>query len=183
MNDEPPIFPAHIENAVRRIAELHAEHYRSISPVQRVVERTTELAGTPKFVLAITAAVVMWIAINIGLSRMGHVPFDPPPFYWLQGLITLAALYMTIIILTTQRRENRLIESRAQLTLQIAIISEQKIGKVIELLEKLRRDSPDVADRVDTEAREMIRPVDPEAILDANKEQLAAAENVSSGGE
>ena len=48
---------------------------------------------------------------------------------------------MVGLILATQRRENQLAQLREQLNLELAILSEQKTAKVIQLLEESRRDN------------------------------------------
>ena len=100
-------------------------------------------------------------------SSFRHGPFDAPPFPWLQDGGTAVALFITVLILITQRRENELAEHREQLTLELAILSEKKSAKIIELLEELRRDMPTVRQRDDAEAAEMARPADPQAVLQA----------------
>ncbi len=85
-------------------------------------------------------------------------------------MVTTAALYIAILILTTQRRENLLAEHRAQLTLEISMVSEQKMAKLIQMIEQLRRDSPLIENRLDPEAIAMSQPADPQAMLDAIKE-------------
>ncbi len=96
----------------------------------------------------------------------GRQPLDEPPFFWLQGAVTLTALYMAVFILTTQRRENKLAGLREQLTLELSILSEQKSAKIIGLLEELRRDDPSISDRSD-EMRRAFNVADPIAVLDA----------------
>ena len=78
----------------------------------------------------------------------------------------MSAFLVALLILTTQRHEDVLAERRAQLTLQIAVLAEKKIAKVIELLEEQRRDNPMLADRVDAEANSMARAADPLAHSD-----------------
>jgi uncharacterized membrane protein len=58
--------------------------------------------------------------------HIGWQPWDPPPFPWLTGAASLTALYTTILILATQRHDDELARHRAQSTLEIAILSEQK---------------------------------------------------------
>ncbi|WP_267389737.1 hypothetical protein [Sphingomonas sp. GC_Shp_3] len=72
---------------------------------------------------------------------------------------------MALLILTTQRHGEELAESRAQLTLHIAMLSERKIAKVIELLEEQRRDNLMLPSRVDHEAAEMAQASDHEVTL------------------
>ena len=77
---------------------------------------------------------------------------------------------MTVLILTTQRREDEMAGHREQLTLELAILSEQKSAKIIALLEELRRDNPMIRDRHDAEAEALSTPADPNSVLEAIKE-------------
>ena len=165
-----PILPAHIDDTVRAIARLHAEHQGEATTSQRLAERLTAGAGRPRSLMVLTVLMVGWMAVNLAVAALGHKPWDDPPFAWLQGATGVAALYMTILILVTQRREDQLASHREQLTLELGILSEQKAAKIIELLEELRRDMPHVRDRVDDEAVAMSAPADPEAVLNAIKE-------------
>ena len=79
----------------------------------------------------------------------------------------LSALLTTIIVLITQSRQGKLAEQRAQLGLQLNLLAEQKIAKLIALVEELRRDLPEVHDRHDAEATAMEQSTHPHAILDA----------------
>ena len=166
MSEETPILPAHIEDTLRAIAKLHADHRMSAGRLQRVVERSTELIGRPLFIAVLTVVVALWTGGNV-VSGIG---WDPPPFSWLQGVTGLLALYVTILILTTQRREDQLAGYREQLTLELAILGEQKSAKIIALLEEMRRDNPNLRNRVDEEAAAMSVAADPQAVLDAIKE-------------
>ena len=179
MDDDTPILPAHIEDTVRAIAQLHADHYKGASQLQRVVDRSTAAVGQPRFVGVLTAVVLGWIAFNMAAVWWGWVAIDPPPFPWLQGAVSLVALYVTVLILTTQRREDQLAQYREQLTLELAILGEQKSAKIIQLLMEMRRDATCMRNRVDHEAEAMSVPADPQSVLDAIKdsyEELAAPE-------
>jgi uncharacterized membrane protein len=167
MNSNELVLPPHIEDTVRLIAELHAEHDRQASLYQRTIERLIHQLGQPAALVVIAVIIILWIGTNIVLRQVHAVPFDRAPFGYLQGVISAAALFMTVLILTSQRHENRLAEHRAQLTLQLAMVSEQKIAKLIELVERQRFDNPQMANRIDREAEEMAQPADPAAIFQA----------------
>ena len=117
-----------------------------------------------------TAAVILGVCGNTLAPVVGLKPWDEAPFAWLQGTLGLLALYVTMLILTTQRREDQLAGCREQLTLESAILGEQKSAKIIALLEEMRRDSPTLKNRFDEEAAAMSIAVDPQAVLDAIKE-------------
>jgi uncharacterized membrane protein len=173
MPDRLPILPAHIESTVRSIAELHARHDQQTTLLQRTVHRTTAFVGRPSFIGVLTLFVVAWVLGNLAISWSGGEAWDPPPFAWLGGLLSLVALYMTVLILATQRHDDELASHREQLTLELAILSEQKSAKIIELLEELRRDSPHLPSRDDDEARAMAKPADPQSVLDAVRDTHA----------
>ena len=154
MTAETPILPAHIEDTLQAIAKLHADHRQSAGRLQRVVEQLTALIGRPRFIAALTVVVALWVGGNLLTAWTGGTPWDPPPFNWLQGGLGLLALYVTVLILTTQRREDQLAGYREQLTLELAILGEQKSAKIIALLEKMRRDSPSLRDAI-KESEEM----------------------------
>jgi uncharacterized membrane protein len=158
-----------IEDTVSAIAKIHAEHYRQAGPVQKAVAAATAALGRPGFVGVLTILVVGWIALNIGLQATGHEPPDPPPFAYLSGAVSLGALYLAAIILATQRHDDELASHREQLTVELAILSEQKAAKIIRLLEELRRSDPTQSDEMDVEAEAMATPADPQAVLDAIK--------------
>ena len=169
-NKRAPILPAHIEDTIQAIAQVHLQHHRKATSVQRTVDRMTSLVARPRFVGIMTAAFVVWIGGNLSMQLLGFAPVDPAPFSWLQDAGTLIALYITVLILITQRRENELTEHRQQLTLELAILAEQKTAKIIELLEKLRQDHPDLQNSADAQATEMSKPADPQAVLEAIRE-------------
>jgi uncharacterized membrane protein len=167
MAEAKTILPPHIESTIAAIAQLHAEHHQRATPFQRFTESLTASAGQPRFVAWLTFAVAGWILVNLLLMLLGYRPFDAPPFAWLEGAVSLAALYMTVLILSTQRRDDELASHREQLTLELAILGDQKAAKIIELLEELRRDHPEIHDRIDHDARAMSTPADPQAVFEA----------------
>jgi uncharacterized membrane protein len=170
-HDDDPDLPSHVEDTVQAVARFQASHDAAASTLQRLIERTTRRAGSPTFIALLTVLVIGWIAFNLGLIVFGHRPIDKPPFFWLQGVVALTALYMTVFILTTQRRDDKLAGLRDQLTLELSILSEQKSAKIIELLEELRRDDPHMPDRQDDHAAALAKPADPNAVLDALKDK------------
>ncbi len=168
---ETPILPAHIETTVQAIARLHADHLREAGTLQRLVETMTAWIGRPTMIAVLTVLIAAWIGANLAAQHMGATPWDAPPFAWLQDTLGALALYVTILILATQRREDQLAVYREQLSLELAILGEQKSAKIIALLEEMRADHPDLHDREDPEAAAMGVAADPDAMLDAIKKR------------
>jgi uncharacterized membrane protein len=160
-------MPPHVAETVRLIAQIHTQHRQNTSSAQRWVDAATALAGRPIFLALVCAGVAIWVVFNSVTSLTGAHPPDPAPFAWLELALTLTALVVAVLILATQRRADVLAGVRSQMTLELTILTEQKVAKIIELVEELRRDSPQVRDRVDSEARDMATKADPHAVLGA----------------
>jgi uncharacterized membrane protein len=164
--------PTHVADTVEAIARLHARAEREVSRQQRSVEAFTARLGHPTAVWGIVAAAVLWIAVNIALPYAGLRPPDPPPFSWLQAICSLGALLIATMVLAAQNGQRRVSVEHAQLDLHINLLAEQKVAKLISLLEELRRDMPDVVNRVDPVADEMTHAVDPHAVASALKDTV-----------
>jgi len=157
----------HVEETVQTVAEVHATHQRSATALDRAAQALTSTLGRSLSVLLLAAAVAVWIGLNLVVHRAGGAAVDPPPFTALELTATLAALLLAALILATQRRDDALAERRAELTLQLALLSEQKSAKIIALIEELRRDLPSVADRIDEVSEAMVQAPDAKSVLDA----------------
>jgi uncharacterized membrane protein len=171
-------LPDHIEETIKSIARLHAGHHQTATRLQRAGERITGWVGSPRFLGVLTCLAAAWVSLNMFAAALGYRPIDPPPFSGLGNMVSLASLYIVVLILATQRREYQLAQLREQLTLELAILTEQKAAKLIQLLEESRRDNPLIADRIDQEAEAMAKPADPEAVLGAIKETHEEAEQI-----
>jgi uncharacterized membrane protein len=164
-----PPLPAHIEATVTAIAEVHAQHYRKAGIIRRVVTAATSRLAQPMTLLVLTVAVGGWIALNLVLPAAGLAAPDPPPFGYLSTAVSIAALYLTAMVLITQRHDDELANDRDRLTLELAILSERKSAKIIQLLEEGRISDPQRSSHRNLEAEALATPADPRAVLDAIK--------------
>jgi len=163
-------LPAHVEGTVQAIVELYAEHRKEASAIEHAIDYATSVIARPLFLGALVLFVTVWIGINLILPSIGARAIDPPPFDGLFGFITLVSLFTATLILISQKRADRLASRREQMTLQVSILGEQKAAKTIALLEELRRDLPNVANRIDAEAKEMAKPANAHAVLNVIQE-------------
>jgi uncharacterized membrane protein len=133
-----------------------------------MMEVLTAALGRPRTVYVTLSIVVGWVAFNLVTPKLfGWQRIDPPPFFWLQGMVALSALLMTTLVLITANRQTRNAEERSHLDLQVNLLAEHKVAKLIALVEELRRDLPMVRDRIDREADAMQEAVDPNAMIEA----------------
>ena len=153
---------------VESVASIRARAEQRLDKHQRMMEVLTAALGRPRTVYATLSMAVGWIAFNVAAPKLfGWRCMDPPPFFWLQGMVALSALLMTTLVLITANRQTRNAEERSHLDLQVNLLAEHKVAKLIALVEELRRDLPMVRDRIDREANAMQEAVDPHAMLEA----------------
>src|SRR5512141_1652912 len=77
---------------IEAVLDFHTREEQKISRSQRILERISHFIGRPGFLGFILLFVVFWMLANAVLRRSGMVAFDPPPFFWLQGIVGLGAL-------------------------------------------------------------------------------------------
>jgi uncharacterized membrane protein len=157
-----------ISHNVETIRDLQQAARRSAHADHRAITEITRLLARPGAVYTTVAVAGVWIVVNTFAGK----PLDPPPFSYLETFLTLAAFLTTLVVLSTQRRQVRVAEQRAHLELQINLLAEHKIAKLIALVEELRRDLPNVPDRVDRIAETMKEPTSPHRVLGALDEPL-----------
>jgi uncharacterized membrane protein len=158
---------------IAAVQEFYMREERNLSRSQRILELISGFVGQPRFLGIILALVTVWILSNVALRAFGMTEFDPAPFNWLQGIVGLSALLTTIVVLTKQNRVAKLAEQRAHLDLKVTLLTEQKAAKLIDLLEELRRDLPNVKDRHDPDAAVLQQAMNPDlvrAALDEHKQ-------------
>ncbi|MGG7605304.1 DUF1003 domain-containing protein [Massilia sp. BKSP1R2A-1] len=164
-NDTEEVIPSSVHEHVSTLSEFYARHEEELTPAQRFVERISVFLGSPGYVAGNLLFVVLWIAWNLAAPELGFDQWDEPPFFWLQGLIAMNAFVISTTVLIRQNRMSTLASQHAHLDLQVNLLADEKTSKIIQMLEELRRDLPQVADRVDPEAEELARPTDTEAVL------------------
>jgi uncharacterized membrane protein len=157
---------------IQTIAELHKHAERNVTTQQRIIEEVTDFLGRPRFLFIILVVVVLWTVVNIVLLKFGLPSFDPPPFIWLQGVLSLGALIQATVILITENRQDVTTERRRQLDLQVSLLLDQKMSKLITMVDELRRAHPALGDGTDQQVEALKKTVDPHQSLDTLNQLL-----------
>ena len=93
---EPTLRHVH-QNIGGIVAFLEREHEK-VGAAQRRLEIVSRLIGRPGYLISLLSLVGVWIAANGMAAPLGAVAIDPPPFIWLTGLLTLAALVTATMV-------------------------------------------------------------------------------------
>ncbi len=167
----PEELPDPLARNISDILELESRELARSTRAELWLERLSRGLARPVFPVGLLIFIVVWVGLNATTAAVGIPRFDPPPFPWLAGLLTLTGLLTTTIVLIGQGRQSTLAEQRAHLDLQINLLTEQKVSKLIHLLEELRADLPGVRMREDPHVAELKKPADPALVASALKER------------
>ena len=165
---------------IAAVHEFYTREEAKRSASQRHAETIGGAIGRPASLVGMLTFILVWIGANVVLDARGAQAFDPAPFFWLQGLVGLVALLTTTFVLIKQNRVAKLDEQRAHLDLKITLLIEQKTAKLIDLVEELRRDLPNVKNRHDPSALAMQQAMSPEGVLAALDEEVISPDGSSS---
>jgi uncharacterized membrane protein len=159
-----------IAQNIADMVELERREHAAASAAQKRLEAFSQTVARPRYLQALLVFVALWITANVLSPSLGIKPFDPPPFQWLQGLLTLIALMTTTVVLIAQTRQTRLSDQRSHLDLQINLLTEQKVTKLIHLLEELRSGLLTGESRTDPHVADLKKPTDAAQVVSALKD-------------
>jgi uncharacterized membrane protein len=167
----PPPPPDSLNSSLRRNIDVlrrrREEQEASAGFQERVAGAITNFSGSMRFVYVHVALYGTWIAANLGWLP-GLEPWDPT-FVVLAMIASVEAIFLSTFILITQNRMAAAADRRAELDVQISLLAEAEITKLVELVSEIAaRMNVPVAEHEEIE--EMKRQVAPEAVLDAIEE-------------
>ncbi|MGB5973145.1 MAG: DUF1003 domain-containing protein [Nodosilinea sp.] len=166
-------LPDPISENIDAIIAIHRRESEDVAPHERFLEIVASWFSRPAFLYLLLGSLGLWLAGD-WLNHTGLLPVVLPTFAWAEQGLDAAALLISTGVLIRQNRQEGFAEQRTQLMLQLSLLSEKKIAKIIALLEELREDSPDIEQRYDPEAVIMQQSTDPLTVLEALKETLEA---------
>jgi uncharacterized membrane protein len=162
--------PANLDQNIDSVLEVRKREHEQRSASQRFVDRMSRIIGRPLYLLGLVGFAGAWIAVNVLAPQLGRTAFDPSPFPLLDGILSFAALITTTVVLIAQNRQTRIEQQHMHISLQVNLVTEQKVAKIINLLEELRRDLPMVKNRHDPQAASFAQETDALQVLTAIEE-------------
>jgi uncharacterized membrane protein len=171
----PPPEPDSLNSSLRRNIEAlrrrRAEEDARASFEQRLASVITRFSGSMNFVFVHVALYGFWIVANLGW--IPGVPAWDPTFVVLAMVASVEAIFLSTFILITQNRMAAAADRRAELDLQISLLAEAEITKLVDLVSEIAaRMNVPVAEHEEIE--EMKRMIAPETVLDAIEESQPA---------
>jgi uncharacterized membrane protein len=121
----------HIDQNIESVVTLQKREWETVGVAQRRVEAVGRWLGRPLYLVGLLTAIAVWVSVNV--IRQAQGGWDPPPFELLDGVMTLISLITTTIVLIAQNRQTKLEKQHTHLELQVALLTEQKVTKIIKL--------------------------------------------------
>lgn len=152
-----------MERNIRALLTRHQQEKIHEGWQDRIAANITRFTGSMIFVYLHLLLFGGWIVINLGWLP-GIRPFDPS-FVVLAMVASVEAIFLSTFVLITQNRMAAQADKRADLDLQISLLAEHEVTRLIELVTA-------IAQRMDIEAArnpelsELAHDVKPEAVLD-----------------
>jgi len=117
----------------KSVKSIKAKANEKRSFMEIVIDRTTALFGSHTFLFANVLVFIGWILINTGLIP-GVQPFDKFPFSLLTTAVSLEAIIVSILVLTSQNRASKVADLREEVQLQVNVLTEEEITRMMWML-------------------------------------------------
>jgi uncharacterized membrane protein len=131
---------------------------------ERIANIITDFSGTMIFVYIHITWFTIWVLLNTG--RYGIEPFDPFPYGLLTMIVSLEAIFLSTFVLISQNQMSKESENRAELDLQINLLTERELTLVLVMLDSIQ-DKLGIDNETDWELTELEQVTNPEEVLQA----------------
>ncbi|HZZ86184.1 MAG TPA: DUF1003 domain-containing protein [Anaeromyxobacteraceae bacterium] len=150
-----------VERNIEAMLRRRAKEQRDRPAEVRTADRITAFAGSMRFVYLHLAVFGAWIALNL--------PWSPWRFDRTLVLLgtgaSLEAIFLSTFILISQNRMSALADQRADLDLQVSLLAEHEVTRLIRLVSAIA-ERLGVEESRNPELGELKRDIRPEAVLD-----------------
>jgi uncharacterized membrane protein len=150
-----------LERNIRILMERRQQATRSATIQERIAIRVTAFAGSLAFVYLHAVLVGIWIAVNF----VPGIPHFDPTLVFLATAASVEAIFLSTFVLISQNRMSEAADKRAELDVQIGLLTEHELTRVLTLSMAVARHLG-VRTEIEPELEELKRDVAPEAVME-----------------
>jgi uncharacterized membrane protein len=181
---EPPVEPPPaeltgvVERNIRALLARRRAEEQARGWQDRLADRITQFTGSMRCVYLHLFIFGLWVGLNLPWSPGPR--FDPS-FVMLAMVASVEAIFLSTFILITQNRMTAQSDKRADLDLQIGLLAEHEITRLMKLVTAMAQ-RMGIHTAHDPELAELAQDVAPEKVLDtmdAHQQQFAAEDSQS----
>src|SRR4051795_12615507 len=151
-----------LERNILLLQDRSRQQEARASTEERIARAITDFTGSMRFVYLHVAIFAVWIVLN--LRWIPGIPAWDPSFVILAMVASVEAIFLSTFVLITQNRMAATAERRAQLDLQINLLAEHEVTKLIRMVSAVA-DRLNVATESGPQIDELKNDIAPEAVL------------------
>jgi uncharacterized membrane protein len=151
-----------VERNIKALLDRAKEEEATKTTEERVADTITRFTGSMAFVYIHLTLFGLWIAWNSGV--LGLAPFDES-FVVLAMIASVEAIFLSTFVLISQNRMMKHADKRSDLNLQVSLLSEHEITRLITLVTAMAQQMK-IEEAHDPEIEELSQDVRPEKVLD-----------------
>jgi uncharacterized membrane protein len=151
-----------VERNIKALLERKKEEDRRKSAEERIADSVTRFAGSMVFVYIHMSLFGLWIIWNLGW--IGLKPFDPS-FVVLAMFASVEAIFLSTFVLISQNRSSIQADKRADLDLQVSLLSEHEVTRLVSLVTAIAK-KMNIDDADHPELNELAQDIHPEEVMD-----------------
>ncbi len=129
---DPAATPRSAQDNINTVAAIEEEAQLKRTTADRLSDTIANFVGSIPFVVLHLVWFGVWVAVNIGVL-WGKWKFDPYPFALLCMLVSLEGVLLSTFVLIKQNRMSQRADQRAHLDLQVNLLSEKELTKILQL--------------------------------------------------
>ena len=152
-----------IESNIEVVDLLRRKANDARSPQDKLADAITAFSGSMVFFYFHVVWFGVWVLINLGFFA-GIKAFDPFPFGLLTMVVSLEAIFLSTFVLISQNRQSVNDDHRDSLDLQIDLLAEYEITRMLRLVDKMAQ-KMGIEDAYDAEIDQLCEPVAPDVVL------------------
>lgn len=163
-------FQERLKKSRRAIRSLKARADAKRTTAEKVADGMTAVGGSFSFLILNCIWFLYWIILNTNIVP-GLKPFDPFPFSLLTMIVSLEAIILAIFVLISQNREQKINHLREEIDLEIDLVAESELTKVMELVVLIaKKNGIDLSK--DMEIKEMLKPLNRDKIQTSLEKEI-----------
>jgi uncharacterized membrane protein len=159
--DRLPGMARIVERNIKALLGRRKEEDARKSAEEKIADSVTRFAGSMVFVYIHLTLFGLWIIWNLGW--LGLKPFDPS-FVVLAMFASVEAIFLSTFVLISQNRSSIQADKRADLDLQVSLLSEHEVTRLVTLVTAIAK-KMDISDAEQPELDELAQDIRPEEVM------------------
>lgn len=161
-----------LERNIQSLLEKRREDEKLKSLEDRIAYAITRFTGSMRFVYLHLCMYGLWIVVNLGWTPL---PKFDPTFVVLAMVASVEAIFLSTFVLISQNRMAQQEDRRAELDLQVSLLSEHEVTRLVEMVSAMAARMGIEASR-DPELSELKQDVHPVDVMEKIDEEHRRSE-------